>query len=159
MFKKDEIQLKAFSYGGFSTASLDKLASAKYAEDVLSYADLGEISVVEKENLFQENFVDIFPLIGLTKIELGPNVIGLLKSGTKKVFPTVPTLAITKSPTLRLLFLRDVKRSNYQHSTGNYTQVTSRCRIQSVVIDSSSRKTTQRNSQLLPSCLTQKSTQ
>ena len=62
-FKKDEIQLKAFSYGGFSTASLDKLASAKYAEDLLSYADLGEISVVEKENLFQENFVDVFPTI------------------------------------------------------------------------------------------------
>ena len=62
-FKKDEILLEAFSYGGFSTASLDKLVSAKYAEDVLSYADLGEISVVEKENLFQENFVDVFPTI------------------------------------------------------------------------------------------------
>ena len=62
-FKKDEIQLKAFSYGGFSTASLDKLASAKYAEDLLSYADLGEISLLEKENLFQENFVDVFPTI------------------------------------------------------------------------------------------------
>ena len=62
-FKKDEIQLEAFSYGGFSTVSLDKLASAKYAEDVLSYADLGEISIVEKENLFQENFVDVFPTI------------------------------------------------------------------------------------------------
>ncbi|EGQ8154335.1 hypothetical protein GZD43_002065 [Vibrio alginolyticus] len=37
----------------------------------------------------------------------------------------------------------------------SYTQVTSRCRIQSVVIDSGSRKTTQRNSQLFPSCLTQ----
>ena len=43
--------------------SLDKLASAKYAEDVLSYADLGEISIVEKENLFQENFVDVFQLL------------------------------------------------------------------------------------------------
>ncbi|AYO11306.1 hypothetical protein D0784_18360 [Vibrio campbellii] len=40
-----------------------------------------------------------------------------------------------------------------------YTQVTSRCRIQSVVIDSRARKTTQCNSQLFPSCLTQKSTQ
>ncbi|ABU73183.1 hypothetical protein VIBHAR_05277 [Vibrio campbellii ATCC BAA-1116] len=37
--------------------------------------------------------------------------------------------------------------------------MTSRCRIQSVVIDSRSRKTTQRNSQLFPSCLTQKSGQ
>ncbi|EMB9232012.1 SDR family NAD(P)-dependent oxidoreductase [Vibrio harveyi] len=41
----------------------------------------------------------------------------------------------------------------------DYTQVTSRCRIQSVVIDSRSRKTTQRNSQLFPSCLTQTSGQ
>ncbi|AUV88055.1 hypothetical protein C1N50_17950 [Vibrio campbellii] len=40
-----------------------------------------------------------------------------------------------------------------------YTQVTSRCRIQSVVIDSRSRKTTPRNSQLFPSCLTQRSGQ
>ena len=28
---------------------MDKLASAKYAEDILNYADLGEISVNEKE--------------------------------------------------------------------------------------------------------------
>ncbi|APP04526.1 hypothetical protein BG259_03705 [Vibrio harveyi] len=40
-----------------------------------------------------------------------------------------------------------------------YTQVTSRCRIQSVVIDSRTRKTTQCNSQLFPSCLTQQSGQ
>ncbi|NOH65888.1 hypothetical protein F0242_04380 [Vibrio rotiferianus] len=40
-----------------------------------------------------------------------------------------------------------------------YTQVTSRCRIQSVVIDSRARKTTQCNSQLFPSCLTQQSGQ
>ncbi|ABU73402.1 hypothetical protein VIBHAR_05498 [Vibrio campbellii ATCC BAA-1116] len=37
--------------------------------------------------------------------------------------------------------------------------MTSRCRIQSVVIDSRARKTTQRNSQLFPSCLTQQSGQ
>ncbi|WP_440677434.1 M16 family metallopeptidase [Candidatus Pelagibacter sp. HIMB1587] len=62
-FKKDEIQLKAFSWGGYSTANMDKLASAKYAEDILNYADLGEISLNEKENLFQQNFVDVFPNI------------------------------------------------------------------------------------------------
>ncbi|PNQ54559.1 hypothetical protein C1141_15260 [Vibrio agarivorans] len=37
----------------------------------------------------------------------------------------------------------------------NYTQVTSRCLIQSEVTESNSRKTTKRNSQLFPSCLTQ----
>ena len=62
-FKKDEILLKAISWGGYSTANMDNLASAKYAEDILNYADLGEISVNEKENLFQENFVDVFPSI------------------------------------------------------------------------------------------------
>ncbi|AUI85567.1 hypothetical protein BS333_03835 [Vibrio azureus] len=36
-----------------------------------------------------------------------------------------------------------------------YTQVTSRCLIQSEVTESNSRKTTKRNSRLFPSCLTQ----
>ncbi|EKM33357.1 hypothetical protein VCHENC02_1179B, partial [Vibrio harveyi] len=36
------------------------------------------------------------------------------------------------------------------------TQVTSRCWIQSAVTDSSSRKTTKRNSKLFQSCLTMK---
>ena len=62
-FQKDEILLKAFSWGGYSTANIEKIASAKYAEDILNYADLSEISVNEKENLFQENFVDVFPVI------------------------------------------------------------------------------------------------
>ena len=60
-FKKDEIQLKAFSWGGYSTVDIENIASAKYAGDILNSADLGEISVNEKENLFQENFVDVFP--------------------------------------------------------------------------------------------------
>ena len=62
-FQKDEILLKAFSWGGYSTASIEKIASAKYARDILNSADLGEMSVNEKENLFQENFVDVFPMI------------------------------------------------------------------------------------------------
>ena len=62
-FKKDEIQLEAFSWGGYSTVDIENIASAKYAGDILNSADLGEISVNEKENLFQENFVDVFPTI------------------------------------------------------------------------------------------------
>lgn len=71
-FKKDEIRLRAFSFGGISTASLDKIASAKYAEEILGYADLGEVSVNDKENLFQSQFVDVFPTI----TELGEGITG-----------------------------------------------------------------------------------
>ena len=78
-FQKDEILLKAFSWGGYSTANIEKIASAKYAEDILNYADLGEMSVNEKENLFQENFVDVFPMIS----ESGEGVTG--KSNNKNL--------------------------------------------------------------------------
>ncbi|MCG7516649.1 hypothetical protein MHO32_18425, partial [Vibrio sp. MMH1-50] len=40
----------------------------------------------------------------------------------------------------------------FDENCPEYTQVTSRCRIQSVVIDSRARKATQCNSQLFPSC-------
>ena len=62
-FQKDKIRLRAFSLGGYSTASLDKIASAKYTEDILVSADLGDVSVNEKENMFQENIVDVVPYI------------------------------------------------------------------------------------------------
>ena len=78
-FKKDEIQLKAFSWGGYSTVDIENIASAKYAGDILNSADLGEISVNEKENLFQENFVDVFPSI----TESGEGVTG--KSNNKNL--------------------------------------------------------------------------
>ena len=78
-FQKDEILLKAFSWGGYSTANIEKIASAKYAGDILNFADLGEMSVNEKENLFQENFVDVFPMIS----ESGEGVTG--KSNNKNL--------------------------------------------------------------------------
>ena len=78
-FQKDEILLKAFSWGGYSTANIEKIASAKYAEDILNSADLGEMSVNQKENLFQENFVDVFPSI----TESGEGVTG--KSNNKNL--------------------------------------------------------------------------
>jgi len=71
-FKKDEIRLKAFSWGGYSTVDIENIASAKYTANILNSADLGEISVNEKENLFQENFVDVFPMIS----ESGEGVTG-----------------------------------------------------------------------------------
>ncbi|PSW55153.1 hypothetical protein CTM83_02065 [Photobacterium leiognathi subsp. mandapamensis] len=42
-----------------------------------------------------------------------------------------------------------------QRSITIYTQATSRCLIQSEVTELNSRKTTKRNSELFPSCLTQ----
>ena len=71
-FKKDEIRLKAFSWGGYSTVDIENIASAKYTENILNSADLSEMSVNEKENLFQENFVDVFPMIS----ESGEGVTG-----------------------------------------------------------------------------------
>ncbi|PNM53062.1 hypothetical protein AL540_012820 [Vibrio harveyi] len=57
------------------------------------------------------------------------------------------------------LFFFSPQQFTVRQNQGCYTQVTSRYRIQSAVIDSRSRKTTQCNSQLFPSCLTQKSGQ
>ena len=62
-FKKDQIKFSAFSSGGYSTASFDKLASAKYTEDILSRADMGDLSVTEKANLYSEDAVDVVPYI------------------------------------------------------------------------------------------------
>ena len=71
-FKADEIRLKAFSFGGYSTADLDKLPSAKFTDNILASADLGNLSVTEKDNLFSQNFVDVFPTI----TELGEGIVG-----------------------------------------------------------------------------------
>ncbi|MDA1181573.1 MAG: insulinase family protein [Proteobacteria bacterium] len=71
-FEADEIRLKAFSFGGYSTADLDKLPSAKFTDNILASADLGNLSVTEKDNLFSQNFVDVFPTI----TELGEGIVG-----------------------------------------------------------------------------------
>ena len=62
-FKKDQIEFSAFSSGGYSTASFDKLASAKYTGDILSSADLGELSATEKANLYPQDAIDVIPNI------------------------------------------------------------------------------------------------
>ena len=62
-FKKDEINLSAFSSGGYSTASFDKLDSAKYTEDILGSADIGDLTVLEKANLYSQDAIDVVPYI------------------------------------------------------------------------------------------------
>ena len=62
-FKKDEIQFTAFSSGGYSTIGLDKLASGKYTDSILNSADIGDLSVAEKANLYSQDAVDVMPEI------------------------------------------------------------------------------------------------
>ncbi|MDA9107992.1 insulinase family protein, partial [Candidatus Pelagibacter sp.] len=62
-FKKDEINFLAFSSGGFSTASLEKLDSAKYTEDMLGSADIGDLTVLDKANFYSQDAIDVIPYI------------------------------------------------------------------------------------------------
>ena len=62
-FKKDEINLSAFSSGGFSTAGLEKLDSAKYTEDILGSVNIGDLTVLEKTNLYSQDAIDVIPYI------------------------------------------------------------------------------------------------
>ena len=63
MLKKDRISLRAFSDGGYSTVEIEKLPTAKYTESILNKADIGELSVSEKDNLFDDQIVDVSPRI------------------------------------------------------------------------------------------------
>ena len=50
-FKKDQIRIRGYSSGGSSQASDDIYPSAKYTSGILSIADIGELTVTEKQNL------------------------------------------------------------------------------------------------------------
>ena len=62
-FKKDEIQIKGFSSGGLSRADDTQYLSAKYLDEIISRANVGELTVSEKENLYPTTFVDLFPFV------------------------------------------------------------------------------------------------
>ncbi|MBD1155629.1 insulinase family protein [Pelagibacterales bacterium SAG-MED16] len=62
-FKKDEIFLDAYSLGGYSTAPLETLPSAKYTDSILVMADFGDLTIPQKENLYPPNILDIYPEI------------------------------------------------------------------------------------------------
>ena len=62
-FKKDQILIEGYSLGGYSTSELEKLPSATHTESILARADIGELTVPEKEEIFPTNIVDIYPTI------------------------------------------------------------------------------------------------
>ena len=62
-FKKDEIQIRGFSSGGLSKADDKQYLSAKYLDEIISQANVGELTVSEKENLYPTTFVDLFPFV------------------------------------------------------------------------------------------------
>ena len=62
-FKKDQILIEGYSLGGYSTSELEKLPSATHTESILARADIGELTVPEKEEIFPTNILDIYPTI------------------------------------------------------------------------------------------------
>ncbi len=64
-FDKDLILLSAFSSGGISKANENILPSAKVTDDILVKADIGKLSISEKENLYPLDLVDVYPEISL----------------------------------------------------------------------------------------------
>ena len=81
-FKKDQIIFKAFSPGGYSTASMNILPSAEYADSILSSADIGELTVPEKNELYPTNMLGIYPEI----YELSENISGYTNNAYKEDF-------------------------------------------------------------------------
>ena len=71
-FKKDQIQIGGYSLGGYSTVSDEKLVSAKYSSDILRNANIGELNLSEKEDLYPTNKIDIY----LEIYELSEEIIG-----------------------------------------------------------------------------------
>ena len=62
-FEKDSISLSAFSSGGISKANENILPSAKATDSILIKADVGNLSVSEKENLYPVNLINVYPSI------------------------------------------------------------------------------------------------
>ena len=62
-YKKDVIRIRGFSSGGLSQANDEKYPSVKYLEEIISRADVGELSISQKENLYSTNLVDLYPFI------------------------------------------------------------------------------------------------
>tara|TARA_B100000963_G_scaffold347184_1_gene353220 strand:+ start:2315 stop:5089 length:2775 start_codon:yes stop_codon:yes gene_type:complete len=62
-FEKDSILLSAFSSGGISKANENTLPSAKATDSILAKADIGNLSLSEKENLYPAKLIDVYPKI------------------------------------------------------------------------------------------------
>ena len=63
-FKKDEILMSAFSYGGLSkVANVEDLPSATVATDIIAYNGIGDFSAIELEKYLSGKTVNVSPAI------------------------------------------------------------------------------------------------
>ena len=79
-FEKDSISLTSFSSGGTSKANEKILPSAKVTDSILAKADIGNLSVSEKENLYPLDLIDVYPNIS----EKGESMIGYTNNAFKE---------------------------------------------------------------------------
>ena len=79
-FEKDSISLTSFSSGGISKANENILPSAKVTENILAKADIGNLSVSEKENLYPIDLIDVYPKIS----EKGESMIAYTNNALKE---------------------------------------------------------------------------
>ena len=62
-FQADQIQIGGYSLGGYSTATDEMLASAENTEGILLKANVGELNLSEKEDLYPNILIDVYPEI------------------------------------------------------------------------------------------------
>ena len=62
-FQSDQIQIRGYSLGGYSTASDEMLASAENTEGILLNANIGELNLSEIEDLYPGILIDVYPEI------------------------------------------------------------------------------------------------
>jgi len=79
-FEKDSISLTSFSSGGISKANENILPSAKATDSILAKADIGNLSVSEKENLYPIDLIDVYPNIS----EKGESMIAYTNNAFKE---------------------------------------------------------------------------
>jgi len=79
-FEKDSISLTSFSSGGISRANENILPSAKVTDSILAKADIGNLSVSEKENLYPIDLIDVYPNIS----EKGESMIAYTNNAFKE---------------------------------------------------------------------------
>ena len=104
-FKNDEILLRAYSPGGYSTVPLEKLPSAEYADNILSSANIGELTIPEKEELYPPSILDVYPEF----FELSETITGYTNNAYKEDF-------------FKLLYLNFNSLNIKQHHVDNFKE-------------------------------------
>ena len=104
-YKNDEILLRAYSPGGYSTVPLEKLPSAEYADSILSSANIGELTMPEKEELYPPSILDVYPEF----FELSETITGYTNNAYKEDF-------------FKLLYLNFNSLNIKQHHVDNFKE-------------------------------------